>query len=502
MLARTIMVQGTASSVGKSVLVAALCRILRQDGHRVAPFKSQNMSLNSFVTAEGGEIGRAQAVQAEAAGAEPTVHMNPILLKPESDSRSQVIVRGIVWKTLSAREYWNDTLKLLGIVEESLARLRERFDIIVIEGAGSPAEINLREHEIVNMRVARMSGSPVLLVGDVDRGGVFAALLGTVALLTREEREYVKGLIINRFRGDIELLRPGVKTLVERVGKPCLGVVPYISELGVAQEDSVYLDTRPGMRQSDTALDVAVIWLPHMSNYDDFDPLEHHGCGVRYVSSVSGLGSPHLIILPGTKTTMADLGWLRRAGLDRAILDRCSEGTPVIGVCGGYQILGRALHDPEHVESNEGEVPGLGLLEVDTIFGAEKRTVQVEAVVQGAEGLLSGMGGVVVRGYEIHMGRTIGSEARPALRLVRPREGNADQFDGSLSRSGRVLGTYIHGLFNNEDFTRRLLATLSGGKRIPRRETSLWRQQEYNRLASIVRQSLDMKSVYEMIWGG
>lgn len=498
--ARTIMVQGTASSVGKSVLVTALCRIFRQDGYNVAPFKSQNMSLNSFVTAEGGEIGRAQAVQAEAAGVEPSVNMNPILLKPECDSRSQVVVRGKVWKTLSAGEYWRSTSSLLSIVEESMRCLRRLVDVVVIEGAGSPAEVNLREHEIVNMRVAKMASSPVLLVGDVDRGGVFASLVGTLELLNAKERDFVKGMIVNKFRGDLELLKPGLDMLVERAGKPCLGVVPYISGLGVAQEDSVYLDTRPDGERSGSGLDIVVIWLRHMSNYDDFDPLEREGCSVRYVFSPSKLGFPDLIVLPGTKTTISDLQQLRESGLADAVVDRFSRGTPVIGICGGYQMLGRRLRDSEGVESNAGDVAGLGLLDVDTVFEAEKRTVQVRAIIQESEGLVKGMAGIEVEGYEIHMGNTILLGGRPAFRVMMTPEGPSACFDGCIDKTGKVLGTYIHGLFNNEDFTAKLLAGLSKGRTgVVRRDTALWRQGEYDRLASVVRNSLDMSAVYQML---
>ena len=501
--AKTVMVQGTGSSVGKSMMVAALCRMLRQDGYRVAPFKAQNMSLNSFVTKEGGEIGRAQAVQAEAAGIEPTVHMNPILLKPESDCRSQVVVRGKPWKTSAAREYWRDTAQLLDVVAESLAHLRQHYDVVVIEGAGSPAEVNLREHEIVNMRVARLAGAPVLLVGDIDRGGVFASLVGTLELLTPEERRHVKGLIINKFRGDPALLMPGVEMVEKRTGKPCLGVVPYIPDLSVAQEDGVYLDDRPEKKVAVNSVDVAVICLPYMSNYDDFDPLGREGCSVRYVSTATELGLPDLIILPGTKTTIADLQQLRRSGIADAIVRRHRCGTPIIGICGGYQMLGQRISDPEHVESDEGEVAGLGLLDVYTVFEQEKRTIQVSAVVAGDSGVLAGLQGLGVEGYEIHQGSTIVVSGQPAFRIHRTPDGASDHCDGCLDNTGRVMGTYIHGLFNNEDFTVGLLTGLSGTKgNIARRDTVEWRQREYDRLADTVRSSLNMKAIYDIVSQG
>jgi adenosylcobyric acid synthase len=314
------------------------------------------MALNSFVTKEGGEIGRAQAVQAEAAGIEPSVDMNPVLLKPEAEARSQVIVLGKVAQNLKASQYYDYTPYLLEIVEGSLNRLRLTNDIVVIEGAGSPAEINLKEREIVNMRIARMASAPVLLVGDIDRGGVFASLIGTLELLTEEERHFIKGFIINRFRGDLTLLRPGLDFLEKRTGRPVLGVIPYFRGISIAQEDSVYLDERPN-RHTGQGVDIAIIRLPHISNYDDFDPLEQLGCTVRYVSEPSELGSPDLIILPGTKSTIADLIFLQQHGLAEAVTQRVRAGTPVIGICGGYQMLGRTITDPHEVESREGSAP-------------------------------------------------------------------------------------------------------------------------------------------------
>lgn len=331
MTAKTIMVQGTASSVGKSILVTALCRILHQDGYKVAPFKSQNMALNSFVTTEGGEIGRAQAVQAEAARIEPSIHMNPILLKSEADNKSQVIVLGKVDRTIEARNYYDYTPNLLGIIENSLNELRSKYDIIVIEGAGSPAEINFRDREIVNMRIARMITAPVLLVGDIDRGGVFASIVGTMELLTREERNLVKGSIINKFRGDIELLRPGLKLLEKHSHRPVVGVIPYFHNILIAQEDSVYLDDRKIATQ-DTGIIVSIIRLPYISNYDDFDPLEVMGCSVKYITEPSQVEKSDLIIIPGTKTTIADLKYLKQKGLAEAIIKKAKKGTPVIGI--------------------------------------------------------------------------------------------------------------------------------------------------------------------------
>lgn len=497
MVARTLMIQGTASSVGKSVLVAALCRIFRQDGYRVAPFKAQNMALNSFVTPEGGEIGRAQAVQAEASGIAPSVHMNPVLLKPEADSKSQVIILGKVDKTLKASEYYKYTPRLLAVIEDSLRRLRNDYDIVVIEGAGSPAEINLKQREIVNMRIARLAKAPVLLAGDIDRGGVFASLVGTMVLLDEEERDIVAGFIINKFRGDISLLQPGLAMLEERTGKPVLGVVPYFKEIAIPQEDSVYLEERVNATGR-TALTVAVIRFPHISNYDDFDPLEEQGVAIHYVDDPGGLDGADLIILPGTKSTMADLAYLRNRGLAEAVCAKARVGTPVIGICGGYQMLGRIILDPQHVESEQSTVPGLELLDVETTFTGEKTTTQVKAVVRADKGLLAHMRGMDITGYEIHMGHT-GSTLSPFQVTETP--GGADDYpDGALSADGMVFGTYLHGLFHNDLFTRTLLNTLRRLKGLPD-DTSGFseRDRHYDDLAEHVRRNLKMDEIYRIL---
>jgi adenosylcobyric acid synthase len=497
--ARTLMIQGTASSVGKSILVAALCRIFRQDGYRVAPFKAQNMALNSFVTAEGGEIGRAQAVQAEAAGIEPTVDMNPVLLKPTADTGCQVIVMGKVVRTISASDYYRYTPSLLATVAGSLNRLRAACDIVVIEGAGSPAEINLKDREIVNMRVARMYDTPVLLVGDIDRGGVFASLVGTLELLAEDERRYVKGLIINKFRGDLNLLQPGLEFLEKRTARPVLGVVPYFRNIRIAQEDSVYLDERVESPISDD-LDIAVIRLPHISNYDDFDPLEEEGCRVCYVAHRGELGNPHLIILPGTKSTVNDLHYLWQSGLAEGVLQQAKSGTPVVGICGGYQMLGQRILDPRGVESAEAEVGGLGLLEVVTTFAPEKSTRQVRARVLSDLGLLSGARGQELVGYEIHMGQTHGKEQLNAFQILETPQGAADYGDGTLNAQGTVLGTYMHGLFHNPDFRQTFLNSLRRRWGLPEGKagTAAGRDQQYDRLAEVVRHSLNMAEIYRI----
>ncbi len=502
MQAKTLMIQGTASSVGKSVLVTALCRIFRQDGLSVAPFKAQNMALNSFVTRDGGEIGRAQVVQAEAAGIEPTVDMNPVLLKPEADARSQVIVRGKVAKSISADRYYRYTPYLLKVIESSLSRLCSTCDIVVIEGAGSPAEINLKSREIVNMRVARMAHAPVLLLGDIDRGGVFASLVGTLELLEDDERNYIKGFIINKFRGDLKLLELGLKLLEKRTERPVLGVVPYFRGITIAQEDSVYLEERVESPPK-ADLDIAIIYLPHISNYDDFDPLEED-CQVRYIAHPSELGAPDLIILPGTKSTVSDLLHLWRSGLGENIIQQTRNGTPVMGICGGYQMLGRSIHDPNGVESAENEVLGLGLLDMVTTFAPEKSTTQVRARVVTGLGMLEGIEGQEIMGYEIHMGRTMCDGNINAFHVFETPQGEVDRFDGTLNAQGTVLGTYLHGLFHNPDLRQVLLNFLRRRRGLPEKwgEAAMEKEQQYDRLAELVRRSLDMTAIYGILEQG
>jgi adenosylcobyric acid synthase len=505
---KVLMIQGTASSVGKSLLTAALCRIFRQDGLRVVPFKAQNMSNNAFVTPDGGEIGRAQAVQAEAAGVTPQVDMNPVLLKPEADARSQVILHGRSLGAYPARAYFLLKEKLWLGITASLDRLRDQYDLVVIEGAGSPAEINLRAHDIVNMRVARHAGSPVLLVGDIDRGGVFAHLYGTVELLEPEERALVKGFIINKFRGDPALIDPGPALLEARTAIPTLGIVPYLHDLRIAEEDAVALESAdrdplgasgPAPRSADVVLDIAVIHLPRIANFDDFAPLNAEpDVRLRYVSRPADLGDPDLIILPGTKSTMADLAWLRERGLAAAILAQAQRGTAVVGICGGFQMLGRRIVDEAGVESETPTMDGLGLLEVGTVFAPEKATHQVRARVQANSGLLAGAQGLPISGYEIHMGRTL--SAGPTPFLVTERSGYAcEAGDGALAAGGWTFGTYIHGLFANRALRTALLRNLTARKGLTRTVSSAFDpEEEYDRLAAAVRESLDMERVYQI----
>ncbi|HIS78752.1 cobyric acid synthase [Anaeromassilibacillus sp. An200] len=482
-----IMVQGTMSGAGKSLLCAALCRIFKEDGLRAAPFKSQNMALNSYVTRDGLEMGRAQVVQAQAAGLEPDVRMNPILLKPCSDTGSQVIVNGEVRGQMSAADYFRMKKSLIPEILAAYESLAAESDVIVIEGAGSPAEINLRGDDIVNMGLAELVDAPVLLAGDIDRGGVFAQLYGTVALLEPSERARIGGLVINKFRGDEAILRPGLSMLEEKTGIPVLGVVPYL-RVDVDDEDS--LAPRLGQQAAKKPIDVAVIRLPRLSNFTDFSLLdEHPALGVRYVEDARSLGTPDLVILPGTKSTISDLLWLRQNGLEAAVLKLAHGGTPVLGVCGGYQMLGRTLRDPLGTEGG-GEVRGMGLLPVDTVFCEQKTRTRVQACVTAPA-----FAGAALDGYEIHTGKTT-VEGEPFCRL----ETGAD--DGCVS--GNVYGTYLHGLFDTGSLAQKLAAFLCGRKGIPCDTAApishrAYQEQQFALLAEGVRHALDMKAVYAMM---
>ena len=484
-MAKCIMVQGTMSGAGKSLLVTALCRIFLQDGWRVAPFKSQNMALNSFITPDGLEMGRAQAAQAEAAGIECDVRMNPILLKPSSDMGSQLIVNGEVRGHYEARDYFRMKRSLIPDILAAYNSLAAENDILVIEGAGSPAEINLRADDIVNMGLAELVDAPVLLVGDIDRGGVFAQLYGTVALLQPEERKRLVGTVINKFRGDVSLLNSGLRQLEALTGVPVLGVIPY-TRADIDDEDS--LSPRLNRTHAKRPIDVAVIRLPHISNFTDFSPLEEHpALGVRYVSDVSRLGRPDLILLPGTKSTIPDLLWLREAGLAEAILCLAADNTPILGVCGGYQMLGRFLKDPEGVEQT-GVFEGLGLLPCETVFSARKTRTRRTATVTAEP-----FSGAAVEGYEIHMGQTETNGARPFCRFA---DGSAD---GAVR--GNIFGTYLHGLFDSGVLTVSLAEWLAQRKGIsisacPPHDRAAYRQRQYDLLADTVRQSLDLGAIY------
>ncbi len=500
MSANVIVVLGTSSSAGKSLLVTALCRIYARRGVRVTPFKAQNMSNNAAVCPDGAEIGRAQAVQAAAAGIEPTADINPVLLKPEADSRSQVVLMGRPVRTESARSYYQRKQQLWSAVTDALDRLRERYELVIVEGAGSPVELNLKDGDIVNMAVARYAQAPVLLVGDIDRGGIFAQLLGTLWLLEPEEQVLVAGLIVNKFRGDLALFADGVDILEERGGVPVLGVVPYLPALDIPEEDGVALEVPDASRRygDEADVDIAVIKLPRISNFDDFDPLEAEpGVAVRYVSTVQELGEPDAVIIPGTKSTVADLLWMQEQGFARALEHLTEAGVAVVGVCGGYQMLGRVIRDPEHVEASVDEVAALGLLPIETTFAGEKATHRARARVTGGGGWLSALEGQRVRGYEIHMGRTWGGE--PWLELTERSGAAVSVADGAASGDGRVWGCYLHGLFENEGLRRAWLATLGWDYRGEKPALSARHEAAFDRLADTVEAALDMAALDALV---
>lgn len=491
------MVQGTMSNAGKSFLVAGLCRVFMQDGYRTAPFKSQNMALNSYITKDGLEIGRAQAMQAEAAGIEPTVEMNPILLKPTSNVGSQVIVNGEVLGNMKAMDYYANKKQLVPEIEKAFEKLSDEYDIIVIEGAGSPAEINLKENDIVNMGMARIAKAPVLLCGDIDRGGVFASLYGTVKLLEDEEQSMIKGLIINKFRGDVEILKPGLQMIEEKTGIPVVGVVP-LTPLDIDDEDS--LSDRLTHTGQKGGIDLAVIRLPHISNFTDFNVFERmDGVSLRYVGSAGELGTPDLIFLPGTKNTMDDLTWLRESGMETAVLRCAEQKVPVVGICGGYQMLGELLEDPDGVEHG-GSMRGMGLLHTKTVFSRAKTRTQIQGRVNTVS-ICGEFAGREVQGYEIHMGRT--EKTGDCQETIYLEDG---RLDGLSNPEGTVFGTYLHGIFDYGDLAAMTVSRLMRRKGIDPKnwhfDPEEHKRREYDKLADLVRNSLDMKRIYEILEAG
>ncbi len=480
-MAKSIMVQGTTSNAGKSLITAGLCRIFKQDGMRVAPFKSQNMALNSFITDDGLEMGRAQVVQAEAAGIAPDVRMNPILLKPTGDTGSQVIVMGEVLGNKTATEYYAFKQQLVPYIMKAYNSLAAENDVIVIEGAGSPVEINLKHNDFVNMGMAKLADSPVFIVADIDRGGVFASLVGTMQLLEPEERARVKGVIINKFRGDISILQPGIEKLEEIIHVPVLGVVPYVS-LDIDDEDS--LTEKFHTQSTDEAIDIAVIKLPKISNFTDFNALEYmNGVSLRYVDSPAKLKNPDLIIIPGTKNTMSDLKWLRETGLDTMIMKHANHNKPIFGICGGYQILGQNISDPDNAEHG-GEMRGLGLLSHSTVFRTEKTRARVTGNLDDLSGIFAELSGLEYDGYEIHMG--------------------VSQEKAVMVNNNNTYGTYIHGIFDKEAIAKTIITALFKDKGIDPTEIKAFDMQahknkQYDILADTLRNSLNMKKIYEMI---
>jgi len=511
-----IMVQGTASSVGKSILVTALCRIFTQDGFSVCPFKSQNMSLNSYITLDGKEMGRAQVLQAYAAGLEPEVFMNPILLKPTSDKKCQIIVNGKVFGNSTAMEYHNMKLEFKDMLKKQFEELEKKFDIIVMEGAGSPAEINLRDRDIVNMGMAELIDAPVILAGDIDKGGVFASLAGTMLLLNDDEKKRVKATIINKFRGDLEILKPGLTMLEDIIHVPCAGVVPYF-RLDLEDEDGAVEFNK----KVTAPIDIVVIKLPHISNFTDLDALKaEDDVSVRFITTKEELGTPDLLIIPGTKNTIDDLITLRESGLMDVVQKYSIKGT-VLGICGGYQMLGNSLNDPDSVEGSFDKVEGMKLLDIDTLFENEKITTRVKArsiniksnnlVYSEKDDLQKSCNKEVeVYGYEIHMGKcSYGHKAKPLFEIYdksldqeSKESKQSSSFDGAINEASNVMGTYIHGIFDGTEFREYMLNTLRIKKDMKPKKSNAYeslREKELDKLADIVRDSIDMDLIYKIV---
>jgi adenosylcobyric acid synthase len=505
MRARAIMVLGTSSHVGKSLLTAALCRIFADQGVSVAPFKSQNMSLNSSATLEGLEIGRAQALQAEAARIPASVHMNPILLKPAGNMTSQVVVRGKIWGRLSASDYHQRRVEeLLPTVRESYEILAAKHEVIILEGAGSPAEINLKQHDIVNMRMAEIADAACLLVGDIDRGGVFASLLGTVQLLDSKEQTRIQGFLINKFRGDVALLKPGIRMMEDRLQKPCLGVVPYIHHLALEEEDSLGLaditdETKPWLPEDVRArpLRIAVVALPSFSNFTDFDALRHEpSVSLRFCRKSSQLALADLIILPGSKQTLEDLLWMRRQDLDSCVVAHAAKGL-IVGICGGMQMLGTAIVDSLAME-NGGQADALGLLPFTTHMNPDKVTRPITGRLSLSMLFGQPVPAMPIEGYEIHIGETIYADGALAFSILNGREP-----DGCISPDTRIFGTYLHGIFDDDTFRHTFLAAARSFYQLePVNHFENWRQKRedsFNRLADTVRESLDLPRIFDWI---
>ncbi len=502
-MAKPIMVQGTMSNVGKSLIAAGLCRIFKQDGYRVAPFKSQNMALNSYITKENLEMGRAQVAQAKACGIEPMVCMNPILLKPTTDMGSQVIVNGEVMGNMRAMDYFKKKREYIPIIKNAYEKLASRYDIVVIEGAGSPAEINLKADDIVNMGMAEIADAPVLLVGDIDRGGVFAQLTGTVMLLEKHEQERIKGLIINKFRGDKRILDPGLAMITEKCGKEILGVVPYM-DVDIEEEDSLAESLEQKTVRG--CIDVAVIRLPKISNFTDFQALGAEAdVSVRYVGRTTELLHPDLICIPGTKNTISDLKWFRASGLEAAVKRLAEEGTPVIGICGGYQILGTQIVDACGMEGG-GQIQGMGLLPIVTHYESEKMRKQNAGVVSQLTGIFKSLSGKTVSGYEIHMGRSFPDAGSGENGSIQPDVSALLQLSDGLDGCcrGNIFGTYLHGLFDEEDFRNALIQILCSCKGIAREvldgfSMETYQEEQFDKLADTLRRNLDMDEVYHIM---
>ena len=503
-MGKKIMLQGTASNVGKSIITTGLCRIFKQDGYNVIPFKSQNMALNSFITKEGLEMGRAQVSQAEACGIDPIADMNPILLKPNGNNKSQVIVRGKVVGDMSSKEYHEYKLQLTEVLGDIFEEFEEKYDVVVMEGAGSCAEINLMERDISNMGMAEIADAPVIIIGDIDRGGVFASLAGTMLLLPDEYKKRVKGVIINKFRGRKELLDSGIKMLEDIIKVPVLGVLPY-TDIKIEEEDSV--TTRFKQKVNKGNIHIEVVRTPHMSNFTDFNIFEtQEDVSLRYVDFGESFGDPDIVIIPGTKSTIDDLMFLRKNGLENQIKELHRRGKLIIGICGGYQMLGKVLKDPYHVENDLEEVEGIGLLDVETTFEMEKTTTQVKAILdENFHGYLENLSGKEVSGYEIHMGITKRNENSNNFVTVKQKlEQKVNYQVGSVNKECNVFGTYLHGIFDDIDFTRTVLNNIRKIKNLEPIESNVksfkeFKNQQYDKLADYLREHLDMEKIYEIM---
>lgn len=488
---RNLMVVGTSSGAGKSMTVAGLCRVLTKDGYKVSPFKSQNMALNSFVTKSGLEMGRAQVVQAHACGIEPEAYMNPILLKPTTDKKIQVIVNGKSIGNMGGMEYGNFKTALKKDIMKSYDYIRENFDISIIEGAGSPVEINIKGEDIANMKMAQMADAPVILVADIDRGGVFASIYGTIMLMNPEERARVKGVIINKFRGDVNILKPGLKQIEELTGVPVIGVMPY-SNIDIEDEDSV--TERFKKLKNRKGINISVIKLRHISNFTDIDALGIvEDVNIKYITSADEMGDEDIIIIPGTKNTIDDLKEIKDNGIATEIIKGAKGGKIIIGICGGFQMLGEKISDPHGIESDIEEIPGLALLELETVMEREKNTLQYEGELTDCSGLLMGLSGEKVKGYEIHQGVTLGDEKKVT----------ADDRVVAVVKGENIFATYLHGIFDNEKITRSILNRVREKKGMELQEKGVtfdeYREQELNKLEKIFRDNIDMNKIYKIL---
>ena len=493
---KNVMLLGTGSNMGKSIIATGLCRIFYQDGYRVAPFKSQNMSLNSYITKDGKEMGRAQVVQAEAANIEPEVFMNPILLKPTTDRKSQVIVNGKVYKNMDAREYFAFKHNLKKDIMKAYNHIRNNFDICVLEGAGSPAEINLKEDDIVNTGMAEMADSPVILIADIDRGGVFAAIYGTIMLLEESERKRIKGVIINKFRGDKSLLTSGIEMIEALTNVPVLGVVPFV-QLGIEEEDSLGIDKYNVKK--DGNIRISVIKLKHISNFTDIDALSHYNdISLKYVTKSSELGNEDIIIIPGSKNTVEDMKDLIDKNINREIIRLAKTGTVIFGICGGFQMMGQKIMDPQNMESNLKEISGLDLLDIETVMETVKTTTQYKNKIKNAQGILSGTEGIEISGYEIHQGYSYPvNEEKTEIKCI---------FDDKKLKGavkGNIVGTYIHGIFDNSEFTSHFLNEVRKRKGLDKKEENFsfseYKNKEYDKLAQVLRENVNIEKIYEII---